>query len=627
MYVSRQGHMALRVVVIALVACCASVLHPSLAAASAHKALDRPDSSPWPGGTWQPEPATYGVVVEHNVKIPMDDGVLLDATVAYPADPTTGMRAPGTFPVLLDQTAYSEQPASFFVQRGYIFVLVTARGTEASGGTFGDVGQRDHQDGVETLQWVAHSLPGSNGIVGGYGCSWDGETQLYTAAGAGRDSPLKAIVPACTAQDYIRETFLNDGILTFDFPFLENAAAFVGNTPSAQALYTNLVDNIEAGGDDAYNRDFWQSRQPIDDASGIVRNGIPALLWTGWNDVVYRGATEFYTALQNLYNKGPEYGPMHRGEPATGRYQIIVGPWGHGQGLDQSIMLEWYDTWLKGEDTGIERTRTPMHLYENASNRWINTADWPATSRYTSDYLNAGGTLTKEPSQTPGSDTITWEQPTNSRGTLDYTTQPFSSGATLAGPVSATVYSSSSNTNLELIGSLYDVAPDGSQTRITAGDVLGSQSELVRSRNWYDERGTLTRPYTAQFSDEFLTPGQVRPFAIALSPALWSIAPGHSLRLVLTTQSPTTACTNFVVAGGVPPCFFTAPDQATVPGGVYQISRSPREPSSVALPLLPYLCFNTANSGTTPTSGTNTEPLDWASDPSQDCASRAFDGG
>ena len=602
---------------IALVVVCLCVPRPDLAAAAAGRVTAGPGSTPWPGDSWQPGPARYGVAVQTNVKIPMDDGVLLNATVAYPADPATGEPAPGRFPVILDQTAYSEQPASYFVEHGYIFVLVNARGTGESGGNFGDVGLRDHKDGVETLEWVAHKLPGSNGVVGGYGCSWDGETQLYTAANAAANSPLKAVVPACTAQDYIRETFLNDGLLTADFPFLENAASYIGDQPSAQALYSNLVANVEAGGDDAFNRAFWQVRQPIDDAAGIARNRIPTLLWTGWNDVVFRGTTEFYTALQNLNDGRPEFGAMLDGQPATGRYQIIVGPWGHGQGLDDGIMLEWYDTWLKGEHTGIQNTRTPMHLYEMASNRWINTADWPGAPIYAPDYLNSGGALTAEPANTSGSDSISWEQPTDAGGTLQYTTQPFSTGATLAGPISATIYASSSNANLELIGSLYDLAPDGTQTLISYGDVLGSQSQLLGSRNWYDEHGTLTRPFTGQFADHFLTPGQVRPFAIALNPALWSVAPGDSLRFALTTQSPTIDCTNFAVAAGVVPCSYTDSGQATLPGGVYQIGHSPTMPSSVALPLLPYLCFETVESGVTPTSGTSTEPLDWASDPSQ----------
>jgi predicted acyl esterase len=582
------------------------------AGSSTASAWAGPNATPWPGGKWEPGPAQYGVQVVSNVRVPMDDGVTLNATVGYPTDPSTGQRAAGTFPVLVDQTVYSDQIVPYFVQHGYIFVTVRSRGSGTSTGLFGYVSQRDHQDGVETVEWAAHQLPGSNGIIGGYGCSWDGETQLYTAANIGPESPLKAIIPTCTAQDYIRETFLVDGILAGDFPFLSFAAGATGNQPSAVAFFASLVAEIQSGGDAAYNREFWQSRQPISDAEGIVANGIPALLWSGWNDVVIRGATEFYAALQNAYHhRNPMLGPMAPHQPATGRYQIIVGPWGHGQGLDRGIMLEWYDTWLKGENTGIDKTTTPMHLYETNSDRWINTDDYPIASKYTTYFLGGAGALNSQPPAAAGSDTIAWTQPTESNGSLTYTTEPFGQGATLAGPTSATVYASSSNTNLELIATLFDVAPDASQTSITFGAVLGSQSALDPARNWYDTNGVLTRPYTSQYRDDFLLPTHTQPFAIALHPRLWSLAPGHSLRLVLTTQAPTDQCANFAVAVSILPCFLTAPEQATVPGGTYTIQQSPDWPSALNLPLLPYLCLNTTASGTTPTSGSNTEPLDW----------------
>src|SRR5262245_44356117 len=63
-------------------------------------------STPWPGGTWQPDAATYGMTVDANVELPMDDGVVLIANVGYPADPATGQKASGTFPVLLTQSPY-----------------------------------------------------------------------------------------------------------------------------------------------------------------------------------------------------------------------------------------------------------------------------------------------------------------------------------------------------------------------------------------------------------------------------------------------------------------------------------------------------------------------------------------
>src|SRR5580704_4038227 len=89
-------------------------------------------STPWPGGQWQPDPVQYGMTVSSNVPVTMSDGVVLHANIGYPTDPATGLRAPGTFPVLLTQNPYvgpTEQPDPFYVDRGYIFASVEVRGT------------------------------------------------------------------------------------------------------------------------------------------------------------------------------------------------------------------------------------------------------------------------------------------------------------------------------------------------------------------------------------------------------------------------------------------------------------------------------------------------------------------
>ena len=39
-------------------------------------------------------------------------------------------------------------------------------------------------------------------------------------------------------------------------------------------------------------------------------------------------------------------------------------PGGHGQFIDKTLQLEWYDTWLKGVNTGMDKTDTGMHLFE-----------------------------------------------------------------------------------------------------------------------------------------------------------------------------------------------------------------------------------------------------------------------
>src|SRR5207302_331964 len=95
---------------------------------------------------------------------------------------------------------------------------------------------------------------------------------------------------------------------------------------------------------------------------------IPAFLVGGWYDLFQRGTPLDYSGLQNAYAGRPVGAPMTPGQPTTGRYQLLMGPWYHvtaPNGLDlQRIELQWFDQWLKGEPTGIAGTRTPVHAYE-----------------------------------------------------------------------------------------------------------------------------------------------------------------------------------------------------------------------------------------------------------------------
>jgi hypothetical protein len=187
---------------------------------------------------------------------------------------------------------------------------------------------------------------------------------------------------------------------------------------------------------------------------------------------------------------------------------------------------------------------------------------------------------------------------------LTYATEPLPDGATLAGPISVSVKASSSNTNLELLAFLYDVAPDGIATEITNGVVLGSQRALDADKTWYDTTGKLTYPYTLQEHDDYLAPGVVYEFDIGLFPRLWSIAPGHAVQLKLMTQMPQAFCD--AAYFGSEPCLLTEPQSRTLPGGEYVIERG-----LVNLPLLPLGFLQAAVSAPTPTSEGVSLPLDW----------------
>ena len=166
-------------------------------------------ASPAAAAGWTPydRPAQYGVVEESNVPITMSDGVVLNAEVHRPD-------APGRFPVIVTITPYNGGSGiigganDYFVQRGYVHVVVDVRGTGSSGGTWDDLGPREQRDGYELVEWAA-AQPWSDGKVGMYGASYMAITQIFTAA---QHPPhLKAIFPILPMGDAYRDMVFPGG--------------------------------------------------------------------------------------------------------------------------------------------------------------------------------------------------------------------------------------------------------------------------------------------------------------------------------------------------------------------------------------------------------------------------------
>ena len=288
-------------------------------------------SSPFPGGIWTPGEAIYGSKLDTNIPVTMSDGAVLRVDVSYPTDLATGARAPGPFPVLLTQTPYLGVPSTagdYFVQRGYLFVTASVRGTRNSGGDFLFFSERDAEDGAELVQWVATRLQNSNGKVGLQGGSWAGLNQVYTAVAAGPNSPIKALAPVCFGAEFYRETYFAGGIPTQTAQFPPLLGALVGNDHGATAFGVALANEVRAGGPRAYDGAFWQLRTPGNYAQQLVDLGIPTLIWSTHQDIYAESALSLYAYLQNAYARKPVYGPMGVRQKASGRYQVIISQGG-----------------------------------------------------------------------------------------------------------------------------------------------------------------------------------------------------------------------------------------------------------------------------------------------------------
>ena len=595
---------------------------------------------------WTPPEPKYGVGEDHHVGVVMSDGTVLRANVYYPTEQATGARAKGSFPVIMVYTPYGKDIVGkasgneggaeagtqagqlpYFVKRGYINVVAEVRGTGASGGTFNLLDPIQGKDGAELVEWAA-KLPDSNGRVGMYGPSYMGIDQYMTAAALGPGSPLKALFPIVAGNDTYREVAFMGGIPDGEFdsavllsifggleelaPIAENPPTDLGelikleaqHAPALLSYNANQLLNIETGGDQAYDEDYWQIRAPRTMLKKVVANKIPAFLVDGWNDLYQRGSLMNYAGLQNAFAGRPVDAAMSPRQGATGRYQLLQGPWFHldaGTGIHiYELELKWFERWLRDAPTGIDRTATPLHVYDLQARRWADTAHYPfSEARPQTLYLAEGGGLSgTAPAAAEGSDPLVFTSATSpctrqtnqwSMGALalgfegagqpnpcdeddrafqagpgaqTYTTAPMAKDTVVAGPIDATVYATSTRPELELVATIEDVAPDGTSKPLTQGALLGTFRALDPQLTWLAGDGRPMHPYHpyTRLSVQPIKEGELNRYDIEVFPTFAQIAKGHSLRLTLTSSD-------------TPHLLPTAGQAAMLAGGVYDIQR------------------------------------------------------
>ena len=629
-----------------------------------------------PPEVWNPEPPTYGIVKETNVPVTMSDGTVLRADVYRPSDLQTGEAAGGLFPVLLAMTPYTKSSTTttayasdygaggdgryggdgyypYLVQRGYINAIVEVRGTGSSAGAYDLFSDREEADGPEVVAWAA-ALPGSNGDVGLIGASYVGENQYPTAAMVGPNSPVKVMAPVIGAYDAYRDVFYPGGLyveaffnayfLGVRYPIDALPPSYVADDPigavetllehiaSIGTFYAPTIARLEAG-DLRYDGPFWDNTRFYKFIPKIVANGIPALVIGGHFDLHQRGQPRQYAAFQNAWAGRPADGPMAPNQKTTPRYQLIMGPWYHlvaFQGLRyQEILLEWYDTWLKGKDTPFRHAKNTLHVFDLGTRTWVDTTAYPyAGTQATTYYLDGGPSESAHslndgrlslgaPTAPTGSDGIDYspadplctraaeqwtagivalgafdagvpasavnpcladDRPIQARG-LTYTTEPFTAPTTLAGPITATLYATSTAANTEFLATVENVAPDGTSYPLTSGQLLGSLRAVDSARSWLIN-GRLVVPFhpNTQATEMPVPPGSVERYDIEIFPTFATIAPGHRLRLTITTSG-----NPFLAPVGLEP--------AALLGGHYEVQRNSVYASQLNVLLAPATGF------------------------------------
>ena len=349
-------------------------------------------------------------IIKQTASMLTRDQVRLDADIYRPD-------TDAKLPILLMRQPYGREIAStvvyahprWYAAQGYIVVIQDVRGRGTSAGEF-ELFTNEIIDGLDTINWVLQ-LPNSTGKVGMYGFSYQGMTQLYTAAH--QPKCLKAIAPAMVAYDlYTDWAYENGAFCLFanlawaiqlagetarlkgdEVAYLRLKAAFK-NLPLYGSIPANPELMRELAPDSFYhqwlnnpdpNAEYWQKRSP---KYLLDKIDLPMLHVGGWFDPYLRGTMNLYRSMVSQCKQ-----PQH----------LLVAPWGHlpwgrrlgvvdygieAQNPIDEIQIRWFDFWLKDIDTGL-LTEAPISLFEMGSNSWREFACLP--DNQTTYYLASDG--------------------------------------------------------------------------------------------------------------------------------------------------------------------------------------------------------------------------------------------
>lgn len=575
--------------------------------------------------------------------IPTRDGARLHTLIYRPAGHDEAL------PFLMVRTPYgiTGRAGRYFqaylkelAADGYVMVLQDIRGRYGSEGTFvmnrplhdaGDPkGVDESTDTWDTVEWLLHQVPNTNGRVGVLGISYPG--WLAAMAGINPHPAVKAVSPQAPMTDtWIGDDFFHQGAFRLSYGFEYAADMELSNDGSvplpitrydtydwylAQGPLRNLT-TLLAGKVPTWTNftrhptydAFWKARSL---PTYLTRLSVPTLTVGGWWDQEdFYGALATYAALEKLDTAGINY--------------LVMGPWNHGgwQGAGDSlgkisfadstgtyfreqVQAPWFAYWLK------DRGRLPLPealLFVAGRNDWTAFDRWPprAEAPLRQLYFRADGRLSFEPpsgaaaafdqfvsdpahpvpyrarpiQQTyhpRGSSWYAWQVEDqrlahNRPDVLSWETEPLDTDLTIAGDVVAHLFASTTGQDADWVVKLIDVYPDSA--RYLAPRMGGFQlmvtGDILRGRY----RTGWDRPAP-------LVPNRVTPFTVDLHQQAYTFRKGH--RIMVQVQS-----TWFPVYDRNPqtwvPNIFEAPATA-FRAQTHRVYRSTRHPSHVQVQVL-----------------------------------------
>ena len=608
--------------------------------------------------------------------ITMANGKKLAALVTVPAD-AKGKPVAGTFPVILTQTAYRIDLGQllgtvmgtgntllvggqdkFMNQRGYISVAVDVVGSGMSSGEAALLGTAEQEGYAAAADWVTKQA-WFNGKLGLAGTSYLGITSLQTAAQ--QNPAVKAVFAQVPMGDSYRGTVGIGGLLNAQFiskwlPLTQSLS--VANTNAAKNN-PDFADQIKAANQDHINAidswylptvsgslaglkglatddgGYWGTLSPLETAGKIK---VPTFLVGSANDIFQRDEPLLYEQVKRNVNAKLVILKGAHLQAAMASSSNSANSTSKGAPGAASLMLQWFDQYLKGIETGASTLPNVTQFVEGYSTtstpKFAKTTDWPhpqmtpqrlylrgdlslsankpttaetprtvtepkaavITYGKSSDGTTVKASITINDGSDCSSSQVQWTLGiagllpkacyTNSntvereQKALIYQTAAQPADLYINGPILADVWVSTTHKEAAVAVRVDDVDAWGNATPISTGLLAVSHRAVDVSRSRF-VKGVMMQPWHpyTQAAQQPAVPGQPMLVQVEVFPAAALIRKGHKLRVAISASNQ---------AMGV----WSTPQQALANGNVSTILSTPSYPSSVVLPVVPASALN-----------------------------------
>lgn len=444
-------------------------------------------------------------------------------------------------------------------------------------------------DTYDTIEWLVNNLENHNGKVGQWGSSYPG---FYTVMGSIESHPnLVAVSPQAPIADwFIGDDFHHNGAFSLSMAF----NFFKSFGIPRQELTTNWPQSIQYPSPDAYtfflnlgplknvNKYFFNNNIPFWDS--LMIHGNYNLFWQSRNVLPHlKKIKPAVLIVGGWYDSEDLYGPLNiyktiEQDDIENKNTIVMGPWTHGQWIfnkgdslndfyfgsstaeyyRNEIITPFFNYYLK--DEGELKLRS-AYMFNTGVNTWESFDTWPPEELTELElYLNDHGRLSVLPETNvtefteylsdQGNPVPYTAKITDSRtmyyrpymiedqrfaysrpDVISFQTEPLDQDITIAGPITADLFVSTSGTDADWCVKFIDVYPyDAENPEPNPGEVeMGGYQRLVR---YEIMRGKFRN--SMEFPESFI-PNEVTNVKFKLNDVFHTIKKGH--RIMIQIQS------------------------------------------------------------------------------------------